>query len=288
MLYILLWFGNVLWHFWVSAARPSPQLRSVTKLSNSQFLTISSNLCSTIIIHLSNSIYRQKEFVHEGGQGGDNDWITFKEITMVCYSSWGQLTSELGIFEHWQFTNMEIQKPFIHRQTYSMTGMELSHGRAWARDWLRAKFPKLVKDFSIVIKDQSICASRWVFRIDWSCYMHLGKWQMSDIIAWDAESANISWIQNHMGRGADAMGQCWRDPQRDRSTHGTLPLARPSSWLYHDHHSDKDQPMIKDSAHMVPTRPMIWQYAKWTNLCEAIRTRSLYRMSWVWSSSSPW
>ena len=147
MLYILLWFGNVLWHFWVSAARPSPQLRSVTKLSNSQFLTISSNLCSTIIIHLSNSIYRQKEFVHEGGQGGDNDWITFKEITMVCYSSWGQLTSELGIFEHWQFTNMEIQKPFIHRQTYSMTGMELSHGRAWARDWLRAKFPKLAKDF---------------------------------------------------------------------------------------------------------------------------------------------
>ena len=95
---------------------------------------------------------------------------------------YGQLTSELGNFEHWPFSTvwenssgyfeqweLLIRDCCMHnislhsqtdRRTFSMTGMELSHGRAWAGDWLRAEFPKLAKDLSIFIKDQSICADR--------------------------------------------------------------------------------------------------------------------------------
>ena len=95
---------------------------------------------------------------------------------------YGQLTSELGNFEHWPFSTvwenssgyfeqweLLIRDCCMHnislhsqtdRCTFSMTGMELSHGRAWAGDWLRAEFPKLAKDLSIFIKDQSICADR--------------------------------------------------------------------------------------------------------------------------------
>ena len=69
-----------------------------------------------------------------------------------------------------------------------------------------------------------------------------------------------------------------------------LPPPKLSSWLTHDHHSDKDQEMIQElSPHGSDTAmTMIWQYAKWINLCEMIRPRSLYGRSWSQSSSSPW
>ena len=69
-----------------------------------------------------------------------------------------------------------------------------------------------------------------------------------------------------------------------------LPPPKLSSWLTHDHHSDKDQEMIQElSPHGSDTAmTMIWQYAKWINLCEMIRPRSLYGRSWSRSSSSPW
>ena len=137
---------------------------------------------------------------------------------------YGQLTSELGNFEHWPFTTvwengngyfeqweLLIRDCCVHnmslhsqtdRHTYLMTGMELSHGRAWARDWLRAAFPRLAKDFQLSSKIKvSAQISRWVFRMDWSHSVHLGNWKMSDISTWEADERQykkFSWGVAHV------------------------------------------------------------------------------------------
>ena len=68
------------------------------------------------------------------------------------------------------------------RHTYSMTGVELSYGRAWTagRGLIKIKNYQNIFQLSSKIK-VSAQISRWVFRMDWSRSMHLGNWQMSDI-----------------------------------------------------------------------------------------------------------
>ena len=74
-----------------------------------------------------------------------------------------------------------------------MTGMELSHGRAWAGDWLRvSRISKRFFQLSSKIRVSAQADENSEWNGAGTCIWANGK--CLSFIAWDAESASISWI----------------------------------------------------------------------------------------------